>query len=324
MTASEDEGDTGGGFKVDIGAKAELKAEVKTEVPAETTGRILDSLLDIIRPFTERRGLKADLIKIQREEVALEIVKLGRQKLELANEKPKPIPIKGLVPLLEQCSLEEDDELFELWAELLASASADYDSAVMAHTHTLSQIGEDGARILSDLVDVSRQFPTRAKVLEGYRRDLSEIHSEVAFTGEFLFHAVEKELDDLTYHHMKKLADHDVHSDYGAKKEFYETRVAEEFTRFFENCPAFARGPTVVIVGDTLFPIHVNHGHDNLTILVLCRLQVLEIRDFDCRGSRARIHTQIVVPTELGCDLLCRIRRFRPSDDTTSSARALL
>lgn len=45
---------------VDIGIGA--KAEVKTEIPSESSGRLLDTLTDIIRPFSERRGLK--LIKL--------------------------------------------------------------------------------------------------------------------------------------------------------------------------------------------------------------------------------------------------------------------
>lgn len=49
-------------LSVDVAAKATL--EVKAEIPKESVGRALDALIDIIRPFTEARGLRADQIKV--------------------------------------------------------------------------------------------------------------------------------------------------------------------------------------------------------------------------------------------------------------------
>jgi hypothetical protein len=43
---------------IDVGVKAEAKFDVKTEIPAKSTGRLVDALTDIIRPFSEARGLK--------------------------------------------------------------------------------------------------------------------------------------------------------------------------------------------------------------------------------------------------------------------------
>ena len=52
---------------VDIGlsAKASLEAKVSTEIPAQSSGRLLDAITDIFRPYSERRGLKADQIRLQ-------------------------------------------------------------------------------------------------------------------------------------------------------------------------------------------------------------------------------------------------------------------
>ncbi|MCP4140814.1 MAG: hypothetical protein GY755_11080, partial [Chloroflexi bacterium] len=36
--------------KIDFGAKAEARLEVKTEIPSESSGRLIDALVDIIRP----------------------------------------------------------------------------------------------------------------------------------------------------------------------------------------------------------------------------------------------------------------------------------
>ncbi len=148
------------GVNLDVAAKAELKASVHTEIPRETTGRVVEALLDVIRPFTEERGLKADLVRLQREDVALKIARRARQKLLLQKEELNPIPIKALVPLLERCSLEEDEVLFEMWADLLASASVEYDSAVLSHTHALSMMGKQGAELVNRMVQEVRENAT--------------------------------------------------------------------------------------------------------------------------------------------------------------------
>jgi len=110
--------------KIDFGAKAEARLEVKTEIPSESSGRLIDALVDIIRPFSEKRGLKADLIRLQREEVAITIMQRAREKLRLAGTTQHSIPNKILLPLLEKSSLEEpESELIDRWINLLASTA---------------------------------------------------------------------------------------------------------------------------------------------------------------------------------------------------------
>jgi hypothetical protein len=40
---------------IGLGAKASLEAKVSTEIPAQSSGRLLDALTDIIRPFRAPR-----------------------------------------------------------------------------------------------------------------------------------------------------------------------------------------------------------------------------------------------------------------------------
>src|SRR4051812_36499349 len=111
-------------INVDFGASA--KAELKAEVPASSMGRLVDALTDAIRPFTEARGLKADQIRLQREEVLIEVARRARKRLQIEGITPQPITTKTLVPLLEKASLEEpdDEEMIERWAQLLAIEAA--------------------------------------------------------------------------------------------------------------------------------------------------------------------------------------------------------
>jgi len=111
--------------KIDLGAK--LQIEVKAEVPTASTGRLVDALTDLIRPWSEWRGLKADLIRMHREDVALEIAIRAAKRINLENQKPRPIPLKVLIPLLEKGSQEDptDNFMIEMWANLLASSATE-------------------------------------------------------------------------------------------------------------------------------------------------------------------------------------------------------
>lgn len=130
--------------RVDVGAsaKAEFKAEIKTEIPSASSGRFVDAITDIIRPFSESRGLKADLIRLQREEVAFEIVKRGVERIKLTQKVAQPIPSRVLVPLLEHASLTtpEDTELIEWWARTIETSSVDRHPNHIVFVDTISKL----------------------------------------------------------------------------------------------------------------------------------------------------------------------------------------
>ena len=92
-----------------------LMVNIKTEIPKESSGRLIDALTGIIRPFSERRGLKADQIRLQREEVLIEIAKRPKWRAELEGLSIQPVPNKVLVPLLENASNEQSDSPFLDW-----------------------------------------------------------------------------------------------------------------------------------------------------------------------------------------------------------------
>lgn len=140
-------------IKVDVGISA--KAEVKTEIPKESSGRLVDALTDIIRPFSEKRGLRADQVRLQREDVLLEIAKRARNRLELEGKLPQPIPNKFLVPFMEKASLEDLDntEIVDVWATLLASASAQFDEQMVRFVSVLAEMGPRQAKFLDLLAN---------------------------------------------------------------------------------------------------------------------------------------------------------------------------
>lgn len=141
-------------IEIDVGlsARASIEAKLSTEIPPESTGRLVDAFTDIIRPFTERRGLKADLIRLQREEVAIEIAKRARHRLNIENVIPSPIPSKFLVPFFEKASLEDiDGFLIDRWADLLVSASKQPGNAHPRFVQILSEMDAVAAKLLRDI-----------------------------------------------------------------------------------------------------------------------------------------------------------------------------
>ncbi len=137
---------------VKVALEASVKAELKTEIPADSSGRLLDALTDIIRPFSEGRGLRADQIRLQREDVLIEIAKKAQQRLEAKGVKPKPISNKFMVSFLEKASCEDMQSLLlENWATLLAGAAQTFDPVQIRCIDILSQISAVEAELLRDL-----------------------------------------------------------------------------------------------------------------------------------------------------------------------------
>jgi hypothetical protein len=146
--------EAGSRVDVDIGlsAQASFEAKVSTEIPAQSMGRFVDAITDVFRPFTERRGLKADLIRLQREDVLIEIAKKAFCRLEIENAVPSPMPNKILIPFLEKASLEDKDGfLIDRWADLLASSAMHPESAHPRFVQILSELGGAEAKLLRDI-----------------------------------------------------------------------------------------------------------------------------------------------------------------------------
>jgi hypothetical protein len=139
-------------FDIGFSARATLEAKISTEIPSESSGRLLDTITDMFRPFAERRGLKADLIRLQREEVLIEIAKKASRRLAIEKADSSPIPNKFLIPFLEKASLEDDDSfLIDRWADLLVSSSMEPASAHPRFVQILSELGAAEAKLLRDI-----------------------------------------------------------------------------------------------------------------------------------------------------------------------------
>lgn len=153
MSSGEDESDSPLKFEVGAVAKAEAKyvrnTQVSIAVPEDVTRAKAEAFLDAISPVTQSLGLVGDWLSDMRVRLgarrieALSIIgHKARTLIEDQTEKPGPIPVKALLPILDRASLEEpsDDTLTTAWGSLIASASSDYDPEVMAFSRILSEL----------------------------------------------------------------------------------------------------------------------------------------------------------------------------------------
>ena len=122
---------------------------------------IAEKMLDkLVGPAISETGeLIADKIKFYRFKNQIKILNNVKKLLEENGLSPKQIPIKLVVPLLENASLEEDSSLQEMWSRLIMNSST-YNYKVSLHKACIA--------ILSDL------SPTEAKILEMIKDDVVE------------------------------------------------------------------------------------------------------------------------------------------------------
>jgi hypothetical protein len=156
--------------KVEAVAKATYQRKRTTTeiVPPDVTRAKAGAWLDLISPLTEWAGLKGDelrfkraQLRLQREDVLLDIVTRARAKIQNRETIERPLPNKFLVPFLEQASLEDPDGvLVEMWASLLASAITDFNSHHIHFVSIMSQLSPKQGELLRLLVgtDSPHQF----------------------------------------------------------------------------------------------------------------------------------------------------------------------
>lgn len=207
---------------VEISAKAEARLEVSTEIPAESSGRLVDALTDLIRPWSESRGLKADRIRLQREEVLLQIARHTRDRIALEAADIHAIPNKTFVPFLEKASLESDDEIIDLWQNLLFSNAT---------------IRESQRPIFVDIL--SKMSPTTAKALKFISESVEIVQSEAGDLSPAL--SLHKLNNELARAIAKEVFPHDLAVS-NKNKDDIIGKVLQESQKFlerYENSGAF-------------------------------------------------------------------------------------
>jgi hypothetical protein len=126
--------------------------KINLKVPEDVTRDTVSFARRILGPLAEISDLFSDKVRFLRFRSA---AKTLNRAAEIAKENgisPKAIPMKFLVPFIEDCSLEEEDSPFiEQWAALLASASKGFDPLHVAIRDVLKNISAKEAELIGTL-----------------------------------------------------------------------------------------------------------------------------------------------------------------------------
>ena len=103
-------------------------------------------------PSSELGALVADKIRFLRWKNALRTVERARELADACDVSLKQPALKFLVPFLEHCSLEEEDEdIQEFWAQLLVAAGVEFKSGHLLFMRLLREMTGTEARLLRDI-----------------------------------------------------------------------------------------------------------------------------------------------------------------------------
>jgi hypothetical protein len=104
-------------------------------------------------------------------------VRISRQKnVERVLSKAKPVAAKTLFAIAEACSLEDDDEMIERWANLLAAAATS-DSVLPSYVDALAKLSPAEAKVLDAIQKVHKHV--RASESLGGRQILAAEFEEI-------------------------------------------------------------------------------------------------------------------------------------------------
>jgi len=140
----------------------------------DDTGEILKSgavthLTDLLKrlagpAFDELGAILADNVRVYRVKNLLKTTEKTKRILQDAGLRPNPIPSRLLLPILDTCSVEDNDDLQERWAGLLASASQEADSLSPSFTETLKQLTPAEAKhydhVFAEVRNLRKRLPT--------------------------------------------------------------------------------------------------------------------------------------------------------------------
>src|SRR5438034_6117948 len=90
-----------------------------------------------------------DQVRLYRYERQLKCVEKAERMAQQAGFTPKAVPPKILFPILEGASFEEDENLHDMWAALLANAALPEDGIRPGFIATLKQMSKDEALLLN-------------------------------------------------------------------------------------------------------------------------------------------------------------------------------
>ena len=112
------------------------------------TRKVRGLLSLFLKPSITQLGLfGGDWLKSQRETQLAKTLAKAKAKLNAGKLAINPVPLKLLKPIVEDCSLEEDEDMIERWANLLAAAACG-DPVLPTYVRLLAELTPNEAQLL--------------------------------------------------------------------------------------------------------------------------------------------------------------------------------
>jgi hypothetical protein len=124
---------------------------------------VKDVINRLFGPFADQLGgLMADPIRVRRYQRSLKLFEKVARLSAARGIELKAVPLKTILPILEYASVEEDEDLHNRWANLLANSAIDSDRVRPFFPDALRQLGPTEARLLDYMRDVDLEFSRRS------------------------------------------------------------------------------------------------------------------------------------------------------------------
>jgi len=224
--------------------------KINLKVPEDVTRDTVRFARRILGPLAEIGDLFSDKVRFLRFKSAAKTLNRAAQIAKEQGISPKAIPMKFLVPFIEDCSLEEEDSPFiEQWAALLASASKSFDPLHVAIRDVLKHISSKEAKLIAALGTA-----IEAKLLEDKVSSYQIVeHFDVNIKG-------------IIGHHARNFR--------VAMPDSYIDGMLAELTRCVPIIPIFYHVPTQAGVTKTIDTNYSSTGRGS--IFLLERLEILK------------------------------------------------
>lgn len=169
-------------------------------------------LSKLVSPTVEEVGLLiSDNIKFIRFKNQIKILLKAQKYVEEKNLKIKEIPIKILVPLLENASLEEDEELQDKWASMLTNmVDSDYNLQNHIFPYLLGQISKYEFEALEKFMEFEKEYYLKRKTYYKLREKDGFILSTETKKAKEIIQEIEQKglkisLDEYEYANLTRL-----------------------------------------------------------------------------------------------------------------------
>ena len=170
--------------KLQIGVKVSAEDKTITAGVQGNQDAIAKFFSGIVPDFVKDGvGILSDQVKLWRWTNQINIIKKAQRKIEESGLEKKQIPLKVLVPIIENSSLEQDENMQEKWANMLANAATGNVEISPNYAAILNELSPIEVSILEKIYSEVNKEADYAKRRE-FQFDASKLQSMLSISAE--------------------------------------------------------------------------------------------------------------------------------------------